>query len=412
MATTGWLAVVVAGMLAVNASVAGAGGGKPAEPDGAALVKGNSEFAFDLYARLRAQDGNVFFSAYSISNALAMTYAGARGPTATQMAAALRFPMDGDRLHQSFANVNRDVNGAGAKGGAELLVANALWTQTGLATLPAFQATVKNLYGAGLTPLDFMRTPEKARLTINGWVEQQTRDRIVNLIPEGALKPDTRVVLTNAIYFKGKWKYAFPEAATRNDKFALSAGKTVGDVPLMSQKGAFRYLDGGSFQALELPYEANQQSMIVFLPRRVDGLAELEKTLTAARVTDWLTQLTMRDVDVTLPRFKVTAEFKLKDALTGLGMPLAFSPGKADFSGIATGQPLALSAVFHKAYVDVNEKGTEAAAATATIVFATSLREPEPRHVFRADHPFFFVIRDNGTGSLLFAGRLVNPQAK
>jgi serpin B len=412
MATTRWLAVVLAATLAAGASAAGAGGGKPAEPDEAALVKGNSEFALDLYARLRARDGNVFFSSYSISNALAMTYAGARGPTATQMAAALRFPMDGERLHQSFAKVNRDVNGAGAKGGAELQVANALWTQMGLATLPAFQATVKTLYGAGLTPLDFRGAPEKARMTINAWVEQQTRDRIKDLIPEGVLTPDTRVVLTNAIYFKGKWKYAFPEAATRNDTFTLSTGKTIGDVPLMSQQRAFRYLDGGSFQALELPYDADQQSMIVFLPRRADGLAELEKTLTAARVTDWLAQLAVRDVDVTLPRFKVTAEFQLKDALTDLGMPRAFSPGKADFSGIATGEPLALSAVIHKAYVDVNEKGTEAAAATAAMIFATSARAPEPRPVFRADHPFFFVIRDNGTGSLLFAGRLVNPQAK
>jgi serpin B len=176
------------------------------------------------------------------------------------------------------------------------------------------------------------------------------------------------VVLTNAIYFKGKWKSAFPEAATRNDTFTLSTGKTIGDVPLMSQQGAFRYLDGGSFQALELPYDANQQSMIVFLPKRADGLAELEKTLTATRVADWLAQLTVRDVKVTLPRFKVTAEFQLKAALTDLGMPLAFSPGKADFSAIATGQPLALSAVIHKAYVDVNEKGTEAAAATGAIV--------------------------------------------
>jgi len=411
MATTRWLAVVVAGVLAVGASAAGAGGGKPAEPDEAALVKGNSHFALDLYARLRARDGNVFFSSYSISNALAMTYAGARGQTATQMAAALRFPMDGDRLHQSFAKVNRDVNAAGSKGGAEMQVANALWTQTGLATLPAFQATVKNLYGAGLTPLDFKRTPEKARMTINAWVEQQTRDRIKDLIPEGVLNSDTRVVLTNAIYFKGKWKYAFPEAATRNDKFTLSTGKAIDDVPLMSQQRRFRYLDGGSFQALALPYDADQQSMIVFLPKRADGLAELEKALTAARLADWLAQLAVQEVEVTLPRFKVAAEFQLKDALTALGMPLAFSRN-ADFSGIATGEPLSLSAVVHKAYVDVNEKGTEAAAATAAIVGTTSFREPEPRHVFRADHPFFFVIRDNGTGSLLFAGRLVNPQAK
>jgi serpin B len=411
MATTGWLAMVLAGVVAVGASIAGAGSGKPAEPDEAALVKGNGEFAFDLYARLRARDGNVFFSSYSISNALAMTYAGARGPTATQMAAALRFPMDGDHLHRSFAKISRDESGAGAGGGAELHVANALWTQTGLATVPAFLAIVKNLYGASFTPLDFMRTPEKARMTINAWVEQQTRDRIRDLIPEGVLTREMRVILTNAIYFKGTWRQAFTEAATRTDTFTLSTGKAVGGVPLMRQQGAFRYLDGGTFQALELPYAANQQSMIVFLPKRVDGLADLEKTLTAARLTDWLAQLTVRQVDVTLPRFKLTSEFQLEDALTDLGMALAFTPNRADFTGIATGEPLYLSAVIHKAYVDVNEKGTEAAAATAAVIAPKSARTPDPALVFRADHPFFFVIRDNGTGSLLFAGRLVNPQA-
>src|SRR5262245_63481794 len=183
MAATRWLVVVVAGTLTVGASEAGSG--KPAEPDQAALVESNSEFTVDLYARLRARSGNVFFSSYSISNALAMTYAGARGPTATQMATALRFPMDGDRLHETFAKVNRDVKDAGSKGGSELHVANALWIQTGFATLPAFLATVKNDYGAGLTPVDFRSTPEKARTTINAWVQEQTRDRIVDLIAEG-----------------------------------------------------------------------------------------------------------------------------------------------------------------------------------------------------------------------------------
>ena len=338
--TTRWLAVVLAATLAVGPSAAGAGGGKLAEPDGTALAKGNSEFAFDLYARLRARDGNLFFSPYSISNALAMTYAGARGPTATQMAAALRFPMDGDRLHRSFAKVNGDVNGARAKGGAELHVANALWTQMGIATLPAFQATVKNLYGAGLTPLDFRRTPEKARIAINAWVEQQTRDRIKELIPEGMLNSDTRAVLTNAIYFKGKWKSAFPQAATRNDKFTLSTGKTIGDVPLMSQQGAFRYLDGGTFQALELPYDANQQSMIVFLPKRADGLAELEKTLAPARVTDWLAGMsrpprcTSRCRDSRSPR-----SFSSSTPWATWAWRWRSLRGKADFSGIAT-EPL------------------------------------------------------------------------
>ena len=404
------LAVVLVAALAAGALPAAAEGRKPAEPDEAALVKGNGEFTFDLYARLRAQEGNLFFSSYSISNALAMTYAGARGPTAAQMARALRFPLDGDRLHRTFAKVNLDVNGDQAKRRAELHVANALWTEMSLPTLPAFQATVKTLYGAGLTPVDFKRAPETARMAINAWVEQQTRDRIRNLIPEGLVNQDTRLVLTNAIYFKGTWKHAFHEAGTRNDKFTLSTGKTIPDVPLMNQVQMFRYLDGGSFQALELPYAADQQSMIVFLPKRLDGLAELEKTLTAERVTGWLARMTPQNVNVTLPRFKVTAEFQLKQALTELGMPLAFTPRKADFSGISTAEPLWLSAVIHKAYVDVNEQGTEAAAATAGTIVTLSAR-PEPI-AFRADHPFFFVIRDNGTGSLLFAGRLATPQAK
>jgi serpin B len=411
MATTKWLAVMLAVVAAGTSGVAA--GGKSANADDTAVVRGNSEFAFDLYARLRARDGNVFFSAYSVSNALAMTYAGARGPTATQMAAALRFPTTGDPLHRAFAKVNGEVNDTSSKGGAELLVANALWTQTGLATAPAFQATVKNLYRAALTPLDFVGAPEKSRSTINGWVEQQTRDRIKDLIPEGQIDRDTRMILTNAIYFKGKWKYAFPEVATRSDQFTLSTGKTIGDVPLMRQQRTFPYLDGGSFQALELPYGTGEQSMIVLLPRKTDGLAELEKTLTAARLTDWLARLKAQDVDVALPRFKITAAFQLQDVLSDLGMPLAFSPGKADFSGISTGEPLALSAVIHKAFVDVNEKGTEAAAATAPIMHTVSARIPQPMPVlFRADHPFFFVIRDNGTGSLLFAGRLVDPGAK
>jgi len=411
MATTRWVAMLVATLLAAGTLAEAAGGGGPAEPDEAALVKGNSEFAFDLYARLRTREGNVFFSSYSISNALAMTYAGARGPTATQMASVLHFPLEGDRLHRAFAGVIRELNRPGSKRRAELYIANALWPQTGFPIAAGFQTIARNLYAAGLQPLDFARAPEKARTTINAWVEQQTQDRIKDLVREGVLTPATRLVLTNAIYFKGVWMHPFVEDRTRKEKFTLSTGREIGDVPLMNQQRKFPYLDGGSFQALELPYEANELSMIVFLPRKVDGLAELEQTLTAARVTDWLARMTVHDVEVTLPRFKVTAEFQLRQALTDLGMSLAFSEDKADFSGIAKGAPLSLSAVVHKAYVDVNEKGTEAAAATAGMVVATSAPAPAPRAVFRADHPFFFVIRDSGTGSLLFAGRVVNPQA-
>ena len=411
MARTRLIAGLLAAALAAGATAAAAPGDRPAEPDEAALVGGNSEFAFDLYARLRARDGNLFLSPYSISNALAMTYAGARGPTAAQMAKTLRFALDGDRLHLGFAKIMRDLNGAGSKRSAELHVANALWSQAGFAIASGFQTSVRDRYDAGLQLLDFRRAPEKARATINAWVEQRTQDRIKDLVPEGLLTPATRLVLTNAIYFKGSWMRPFAADATRNETFTLSTGLKVGDVPLMRQRGSFRYLDGGRFQVLELPYEANELSMIVFLPSQGDGLAGLEPTLTAGPVADWLAKMTVHDVEVALPRFTVTAEFQLKPALVELGMALAFSE-KADFSGIVEGQPLSLAAVVHKAYVDVNEKGTEAAAATAAAMMVTSAMAPAPRAVFRADHPFFFAIRDNRTGSLLFAGRVVNPQAK
>ena len=410
MATTVWFALVLAVALAAGVAE-GAGPGASADSAEAALVRGNDQFAFDLYAGLRRREGNVFVSPYSISTALGMTYAGARGPTATEMATVLRFPVTGDRLHEAFARVTRDVSRIGSGGKAELYAANAVWPQTGLRVDPAFKKTVGGLYAAGLTPLDFRNAPEKARMTINAWVEQQTRDRIKNLIPEGAVDQRTRLVLTNAIYFKGVWKHPFPEPATRSDAFALSTGEKVGDVPFMRQVERLRYLDGGRFQALELPYTNDELSMIVLLPKQVGGLAELEAMLTAKAVSDWLTRMTVQVVDVTLPRFKVTAELRLKETLSRLGMPLAFSD-TADFSGVAKGDRLQLSDVFHKAYVEVNEKGTEAAAATGMVMVPTSAGPPIQREVFRADHPFFFVIRENGTGSLLFAGRLANPLTK
>jgi serpin B len=405
MWTRTWIALLVAGTLMAHGPEA-AEKAKAEAPDRAALVNGTSQFALDLYGQLRKRDGNVFYSPYSISGALAMTSAGARGATLEQMSRTLRFPTPGDRLHEAFAGVSRDV-AAGGKSGTELFIANALWTQSGLSIRPEFRSTVTQTYGAGLTPLDFVRTPEKARLAINDWAERETRDRIKNLVPEGVITPDTRVVLTNAIYFKGAWKRPFDPKATQPDTFTLATGQRLGDVPFMIQRAAFRSAETNGLQVLDLPYGSGEQSMIVFLPARADGLAELEKTLTAARVTELMSQMTDGDVIVGLPRFKVTAEFRLKEALRGLGMTLPFDFGRADFSGITRLPRLVLDEVVHKAYVEVNEKGTEAAAATAAVVVAASARR---ERVFRADRPFFFLIRDNATGSILFAGRLMDPR--
>jgi serpin B len=402
---------IVLGLLGTALLPRGRAGAASNPPDGDrdTLVRGNSEFGLDLYARLPATQANAFFSPYSISTALAMTYAGARGATAAEMANTLRFPREAGRLHPAFASLVREINGTDKKRASELSTANALWSQKGHPFVADFQRIAKTSYGAALEEVDFKGAPESARRTINSWVERQTQERIKDLLREGSLRADTVLVLTNAIYFKGAWVHRFHEQETQPGDFALGARGTARNVPLMRQHQSHRYLDGGTFQALELPYDAHEMSMIVVLPRRTDGLAEFEKTLSAARVTDWLAKMTLHDVDVALPRFKVTATMELKRPLTDLGMQLAFSRGRADFSGMVRAQSVFVSAVVHKAYIDVNEQGTEAAAATGVTMTLVSARPSGPRAVFRADHPFLFLIRDNRTGSILFAGRLTDP---
>jgi serpin B len=401
------LGLLGAGLLA---SAGGTRAAEGAEADRAAIVNGNNEFGLDLYARLRATRGNVFFSPYSLSCALGMAYAGARGETADEMAKALRFSLPPGRVHPAFGSLIRAINAPGTKRANELSTANALWSQKGQSFADAFQRIARDSYGAAVEELDFQRATETARRTINAWVEKQTQDKIVDLIREGVLKPDTILVLTNAIYFKGDWMSPFPTGATQPGDFAVDAAGRVSGVPLMRQTSVYRYLEGDGFQALELPYRANELSMIVVLPRDVDGLEALERTLTVARVDDWLVRMVSQEVAVVLPRFKVTAEFRLEQPLQALGMRQAFSRAHANFSGML--QPprrIVVDAVIHKAYVDVSEKGTEAAAATAIGMRLASARSTAP--VFRADHPFLFLIRDQATGSILFAGRLVNPVA-
>jgi serpin B len=377
--------------------------------DKAAVVKGNTEFGLDLYGRLRAADGNLFCSPYSISTALAMTYAGARGATAAEMAGALRFSLPPDRLHPAFGTLFREINAPGAKRASELFTANALWSQKGVPFEPSFQQLVRSAYGAGLQEVDFARATETARRTINAWVEQQTRDRIKDLLREGMLDPMTVLVLTNAIYFKGTWRNAFPKEATQPGDFSLDARRAVQGVPLMHQRDVYPYLDGETLQVIDLPYQANELSMIIALPRKVDGLEAIERTLTAVRVNEWTGKMTPHEVAVVIPRFKITRQFALGQPLMDLGMKRAFSPYDAYFSAMVKARRVFVSAVIHQGFVDVNEKGTEAAAATAGLFMTASARPPTP--VFRADHPFFFLIRENRTGSVLFAGRVTNPLA-
>ena len=383
-----------------------------APADQVQVAEGCNRFAFDLYARLKGAEGNLFLSPYSISTALTMTYAGARGETADQMAKVLCLPASGEAVHGAYGALQSDLNAAGAGGAFELVVANRLWGQKGFAFLPDFLALLEARYGAGLEPLDFAAATEAARQTINAWIEKQTRDKIKDLLKPGILDAMTRLVLTNAIYFKGKWAEEFDKKATQEEDFFLTPEKKVA-APLMHQTKHFGYFDGGEMHALELAYQGDRLSMVVLLPKRnvppgaKDDLAALEASLSADKVAGWLGQLRRREVRVTLPRFKTTAEFGLKGTLVAMGMADAFNPNAADFSGMTGTKDLFISAVVHKAFVDVNEEGTEAAAATGVVMAGKSAPAPAP--VFRADHPFLFLIRDTKTGAILFLGRILDP---
>jgi serpin B len=378
--------------------------------DQSAVTQGNNAFAVDLYNHLRQQAGNLFFSPESLSTAFAMADAGARGQTAEQMGQVFHFALPPDRLHPAMGALLAGMNAPHSA--YELRVADALWAQQDAHLLPSYLDLMQSDYGAALHRVDFKTQPEAARGTINRWVEQQTSNRIQNLIGPGVLTPLTRLVLTNAIYFKGTWRNPFEKAATQDGEFHLSATRTA-TVPLMHRAGSgYRYYDGGAFQELELPYEGDL-AMVVLLPKQTDGLPAIEQQFTAAAAKGWLDKLEpAQRVILTFPRFTMTQQFELSGTLSAMGMPQAFSPA-ADFSGM-TGKPgFQISAAIHKAFIDVNEQGTEAAAATAIGMTAAAMRMPEqqpPPIVFRADHPFLFMIRDTKTGAILFLGRVDDPR--
>ncbi len=394
-------------LVSALAAVLSAGG--LARADEAWIPAANNAFAADLYGKLAATKGGLFFSPNSIETALAMTYAGARGRTAQEMAKVLHLPAQGEQVHRDFGAFLRRLNAEktpeGKPRGYQLSAANALWGQKGYEFLPGFLDLLKTAYGAGLTEVDFAAHAEEARKTINAWAEKETRDKIKDLVPERVLNPETRLVLTNAIYFRGDWAEKFNKADTKDAPFLLSKDGAV-EAPLMNRTGTYDYTEAEAFQALRLPYAGNELAMVILLPRKTDGLADLEKSLTAANLAVWLARLESREVRVSMPRFKVAAQFSLADPLKALGMTDAFAPA-ADLSGMNGRRDLFISAVVHKAFVEVNEEGTEAAAATAVVVGRES--EPPPPVVFRADHPFLFLIREERTGTILFLGRLVSP---
>jgi len=373
------------------------------EADLRSVARSNNEFAVALYETLRTEEDaeNLFFSPASISTALAMTYAGARTRTAAQIRQTLRWALEDDDLHAAMERFSGTLSAA--DGGHALSLANALWGQSGEEFLDEFLALNRHHYGAAFREVDFSSAPEDARATINDWAERNTNDRINELLVPGDVTPATALVLTNAIHFKGTWKYRFDIDETREASFRNADGRDVAADMMWSRGGTFRFLAGDGFQALALPYAGDRASMVVLLPDPQSDLAGLEQRLTAENIEDWLSQMRPTEMGtVTLPRFELTCRLELAETLREMGMPLAFS-AQADFSGITTTRPLSIDNVIHKAFVQVNEEGTEAAAATAV-----KMKRGPVLDSFRADRPFIYLIQDHATGAILFMGRLVD----
>jgi len=374
------------------------------------LVKGNNAFALALYEVLRAEEGNLFFSPYSISAALAMTYAGARGETEAQMAKTLRFALPQADLHASFRALAAELakRGEGAKAsdgkGFRLNIVNALWGQEGYSFLQSYLDLLSAYYGAGMERVDYSQ-PDKARALINDWVSKQTEERIQDLIPEGGVNELTRLVLTNAIYFNAAWATQFDVVDTAELPFTRRDGSQV-SVPMMSQTESFNYTTGNGYLAVELPYDGREMSMVIILPEQA-RLDVYDRPLSAETLEKLLAGLAPQQVALTMPKFEFDAAFSLREALSAMGMPVAFS-ADADLTGMAAERELFISDVFHKAFVKVDENGTEAAAATAVVVGLTAFNPVEPIEV-KVDRPFIFLIRDVKTGSILFLGRVVDP---
>jgi serpin B len=376
------------------------------------LVASNTAFALDLYGQLAAPPGNLFFSPYSISTCLAMLYAGAGGDTQEQMSQVLGFGTDQGQFASAFGELQRELETNQQTNAIELNIANALWTQEGYPFLPAFLAAATNQYQASIGQADFVTQADAVAQTINNWVAQETQNKIQSILPPGSLDSHTRLVLANAIYFLGAWTTAFEETNTTTQPFYLSSASQV-EAPLMHQPPpvgslSFNYMASSNFQAIELPYGSNQVSMVILLPWQVDGLGSLEQQLSPAFLASALAQMVEQPVEICLPKFTMESSFELTSTLSAMGMPDAFTPGVADFSGIDGANDLFITFVFHKAWGQVNEAGTEAAAVTAGGAAPSGSIDGGPP-VFRADHPFLFFIRDTQSGSLLFLGRLANP---
>lgn len=373
------------------------------------LVDGNNAFALDMYNALRSENGNLILSPYSISLALAMTYAGARGETEAQMAQTLHFAPQNE-LHPSVNTLDlalekEPINLDKDQEPLQLNIANAVWAEQTFTFLPEFLDTIAVNYGAGVSLADFVNKPNQERVTINNWVSDQTEEKINNLLPDGSISPDTRMVLVNAIYFKADWQSQFDANDTSDIPFNLLDGTQV-NVPMMGQGMLILYTQGDGYTAVELPYAGETAAMDILVPD-VGRFEEIESALTSEMFNQIIGNMTETTLMLNLPKFKFESPFGLAPALSQLGMVDAFDADLADFSGMTGKKDLFIGDVIHKAFVAVDEEGTEAAAATAVVMeFASAIMYKVNLMI---DRPFIFVIRDTVNGQILFIGRVLNP---
>jgi serpin B len=369
-------------------------------------TSGMNRFAAATYRQLAQTSGNLILSPFSISTALSMLLDGARGQTAAGMAATLSQLHPGSGYHVAVASLAAELTKQANGGGNRLAIANGLWVQQGFPLASEFEHTIRTLYQAPLTSLDFRAHADQARQEINSWTAQHTNDRIPELFAPGSMDATTRLVLTSAIYFYGKWRSPFDPSGTRVEPFQLGGGRTA-DAKFMHQKADFLYGETPDAQILEMKYQGTPLAFDILLPKTNDGLAELERSIQPDVLSAWFGALTSRKVEAAIPKFRAESGFMLRDILSRMGMADAFGE-KADFSGIDGRRDLYLGVVVHKAFVEVSEEGTEAAAATGAAVHFMAMRRQEPT-IFRADHPFMFFIRDTTSGVILFEGRLLQP---
>lgn len=382
----------------------------PDDPEGVAA--GNNRFAFDLYRELASapEAENLFFSPYSISSALAITYEGAHGATAEEIRKVLHLPANDTCRREGFLQIDAGLNNGDEN--YTLRTANALWAEKAYPFLPEYIDIAERWYGANTTNLDFVNNPDGSRATINRWVEEMTEDKIRDLLPAGSIDSMTRLVITNAIYFKGTWVMQFDANKTKDEEFRAGQNRTV-TIPMMQrtdEDAIYPYAETATLQALELPYAHGNEtelSMLVLLPK-ADNLAAAEEALNVEEIAALQDSMVQKRVKVFFPKFRLDTEYSLPGTLAAMGMPTAFSPD-ADLSGMDGTKDLFINGVVHKAFVDVNEEGTEAAAATGVIIYVSAAPPGGDIPIFRADHPFVFLITEKDSGTILFAGRVTNP---